>query len=277
MSKFIGKEVLEAFITIAPYLKDLYPYDVFVFACDTKKYLAYIPGDTFDIKIKAGDTVQTGSSSYAAMQERKKEVMIIGKEVYGVPYKAITEPVFDENDNVIGAVGIGLSLENQNKLQEVIEQFSSAFEQVNSGVQEITSGAQNLANIGSRLAGASQQTSENVKQTDEIIQMIRSIADMSKLLGLNAAIEAARAGDQGRGFAVVAEEIRRLAEESNTSAKQVESILLEIADSIKVINNDTQETSAVSEEQSSATEEIAASMEELIAQLETLNDFVKLL
>ncbi len=277
MGKFLGREVLDAYVTIAPCFKALYPYDVCVTICDVDKIIAYVPADTFDIKLSVGETVNTGSSAYAAMQEGRRKVITVGKEVYGVPYKAITEPVFDENNNVIGAVGVGLSLENQNKLQEVIEQFSSAFEQVGSGVQEIASGAQNLANIGARLAGAAQQTSENVKQTDEIIQMIRSIADMSKLLGLNAAIEAARAGDQGRGFAVVAEEIRRLAEESNTSAKQVESILLKIADSTKVINNDTQETSAVSQEQSSATEEIAASMEELTAQLETLNDFVKLL
>ncbi len=277
MAKFIGKKTLDAFVTITPCLKDLYPYDVFVFVCDTEKYIAYEPADTFKLNAKVGDPVETSSSSYTAMQEKRKKVMVVGKELYGIPFKAITEPIFDEENNVIGAVGIGLSLENQNKLQEVIEQFSSAFEQVSSGVQEIASGAQNLANIGTRLAGTTQQTTENVKKTDEIIQMIREIADMSKLLGLNAAIEAARAGEHGRGFAVVAEEIRRLAAESNTSAKQVESILLQIAEAIKGMNDDTQETSAVSEEQSSATQEIAASMEELIAQLETLNDFVKLL
>ncbi len=277
MGKFIGKEVFDAFVTIAPHLKALYPYDVFVTICDFKQAVLHVPGDTIDLKIKPGDPIIEGAVARMAMDEGRREVRVTGKELYGVPYKAMAEPVYDENDEVIGAVVVGLSLENQNKLQEVIEQFSSAFEQVGNGVQEIASGAQNLANIGSRLAGAAQQTSENVKQTDEIIQMIRSIADMSKLLGLNAAIEAARAGDQGRGFAVVAEEIRRLAEESNTSAKQVESILLEIADSIKVINTDTQETSAVSQEQSSATEQIAASIEELTAQLETLNDFVKLL
>ncbi len=277
MGNLVGKEVFDAFITIAPHLKALYPYDVFVTICDFNQAVLHVPGDTIDLKIKPGDPIIEGAVARKAMDKGKREVRVTGKELYGVPYKAMAEPVYDENNKVIGAVVVGLSLENQNKLQEVIEQFSSAFEQVSSGVQEIASGAQNLANIGSRLAEAAQQTSENVKQTDEIIQMIRSIADMSKLLGLNAAIEAARAGDQGRGFAVVAEEIRRLAEESNTSAKQVESILLKIADSTKVINTDTQETSAVSQEQSSATEEIAASIEELTAQLETLNDFVKLL
>ncbi len=275
MAKFTGIEILDAFVTIAPCLKDLYAFDVFVLVCDTEKILAYVPADGLDIKAKIGDRVQTGSSLYAAMQGRKKEMMLVEKEVYGVSYKAIAEPIFDKENNVIGAVAIGRDLESQNELREVIEQFSSAFEQVNSSVQEIAFGAQNMANIGTRLAATTQQAKENVKKTDEIIRMIREIADMSKLLGLNAAIEAARAGEHGRGFAVVAEEIRRLAAESNNSAKQVESILVEIAGAIEGINGDTQETSAVSEEQSSATQEIAASMEELIAQLETLNGLVQ--
>ncbi|MDD2401978.1 MAG: methyl-accepting chemotaxis protein [Clostridia bacterium] len=276
MKKIIGIETLEAFKKAAPFIKELFPQDVFVFITNTEKTIAFEPADSFEIDLKKGDIIQNGSSAEIAIKERKKEILEVPKEVYGVAYKAITIPIFDEEDNVIGVVGVGVSKENQNKLQDVIEQFSSAFEQVNSSIQEIASGAENLAQIVQKLSNSSKETKENVKKTDEIIEMIREIAGQTKLLGLNAAIEAARAGEQGRGFAVVADEIRSLSAESNTSAKQVNLILGEIENAVGDINTEIIDASAISEEQSSSTQEIAASMEEMIAQLESLNDFVKL-
>lgn len=276
MNKYIGQDILEAFVKITPLLNELYPQDIFVAMADTKTVIAYQPGETIDIGLKPGDILKADTSLATAMRERKKETMTIGKEVYGVAYKTITEPIFDDYGQVIGGITVGISIENQNRLSEVIEQFSASFEEVSGSVQDIAAGAENAAKIGENLAKSAVETKNNVNKTDEIIQMIREIADQTKLLGLNAAIEAARAGESGRGFAVVAEEIRRLSEQSNTSAKAVNKILIEIENSISIINDELQEASAVSEEQSSATEEIAATMQQLVAQLETLGGFVNL-
>lgn len=277
MKKIIGRDVLEAFVKVAPYLNDLYPYDMTLGVVDTEKSLGCVPGLTIDLGIKEGDPIKPGSAVLTAMQKKEKVTTYLSKDLWGISGKCIAVPVFDEMDNPIGAVAATWSTENQNKLQEIIEQFTLAFEQVNNSAQYISAGAQNLAMIGEKLSSTTNLTKDNIKKTDEIIQMIREIADQTKLLGLNAAIEAARAGEAGRGFAVVAEEIRRLSEQSNNSARQVKDILEKIAASIESINEQTQETGAVSEEQSSSTQEIAASMEELTAQLESLAEFVKLI
>lgn len=80
-----------------------------------------------------------------------------------------------------------------------------------------------------------QATNDSAQQIQKAVEMITSIADETNLLSLNASIEAARAGEQGRGFAIVATQIQKLAEQSSTSAQQIERI-------IHVLLNDAQTT-----------------------------------
>ncbi|MEW9095361.1 MAG: methyl-accepting chemotaxis protein [Clostridiaceae bacterium] len=78
---------------------------------------------------------------------------------------------------------------------------------------------------------------ENIKKIGVIIDAITNISSQTNLLALNAAIEAARAGESGKGFAVVAEEVRKLAEDSSTSASEINAIVTEIQkESLNVLN-----------------------------------------
>ena len=86
------------------------------------------------------------------------------------------------------------------------------------------------------IARQTDQTNESAAKIQEVTSLISSIAEETNLLSLNASIAAARAGEAGRGFAVVAEEIGKLAEQSNQSAKQIEDIIAQlVADSSRSV------------------------------------------
>jgi methyl-accepting chemotaxis protein len=100
-----------------------------------------------------------------------------------------------------------------------------------SGTQSVDSALEQMKSIERTVntsAGFVTKLGERSKEIEQIVDVISAIAGQTNLLALNAAIEAARAGEMGRGFAVVAEEVRRLAEQSRDSAKQISTLIYEI-------------------------------------------------
>lgn len=147
--------------------------------------------------------------------------------------------------------------EKNHKVKELSNELYGSIENASAASEEMSASSQELASIGKRNEDVVLNALEAVKSTNKIVQIVKNISDQSNLLGLNAAIEAARSGEHGRGFAVVAEEVRKLADQSKIQSEQINQLLNVLSVKIDEISENTKLISEISQEQAEANENVA--------------------
>ena len=226
--------------------------------------IAYVANYINDFIKKVQDTIiqakQTSTESSSVSEELARTSLQIGKKAE--EESAIVSEVSEQGKELQSI--LSSAIDNAKGTEDELNSAEHALEKTNIIITSLSDEISVRSHAEAELADKLGTLSSDAQQVKVVLEVIGDIADQTNLLALNAAIEAARAGEHGRGFAVVADEVRKLAERTQKSLSEINAtisvIVQSITDASDAISLNATEIEKLSENANEAQSEITNSV-----------------
>lgn len=256
-------ENLTALVLAAPYFKQIHSQDIMIGITDKEVFQYYAPSKALDFGLTQGSPVPPNDPTLANALAGQASTNRLSPELYGTTVISSAVPIYGSGGEVIGALAVAYTLENEDRMEQLTENINQISGQLVDMVQNVAAQSEELSATTAQILENSRRTVEESKQVNKVAGFIREISEQTNLLGLNAAIEAARVGEQGAGFGVVATEVRKLSVNTREATKSIEDSLSAVQQSIRQMELEIEAIAA----SSSAQAELVTRFSDVIEQL----------
>lgn len=218
---------------------------------------------------------------------KKKKVIleVTGNEKLSEMVKKAADPktkIIDSETSLILFKIVNSREEMLKKMEAEADKLCNLASDIGETIEEVSSSnsknIKELEQTAEKLQQASENSKANLEKTNEIVKFIKTVSDQTKMLGLNAAIEAARADVNTNGFNVVADEIRKLADETGSSVKEITGFINKLNKSTENtkenIDKMNQKVEAFTENEKIMTEKLHNSAEQINEMAEGLSELI---
>jgi Methyl-accepting chemotaxis protein (MCP) signalling domain len=258
-------------IKLAPYFHKLISHSQLVIT-DLEGYIFCLPGDEFFLKVfDKGEKFLEGSIGKQTVTTGQMVARVGNKQLTGgITYQGVGVPLH-ENGEIVGGICLFFPMDSKEALQNAAEQMVAMVQEVSATIETFHSSSEQLQSAASKLTGNTEELHAVSKNIGQLTTMISDISSRSRLLGLNATIEAVHAGESGRGFTVVANEIRRLSERTADSAKSISTAIEGMIHAVSSMQEEIQHVSTQIHSHSAGANELSGAAVQLTALSEQLS------